>query len=105
MLYTGGWKGNSHSRYTSFFQARSSNWTAGPTMIQKRASHACSSFWLNGNQILVVSPGVPGMTRTDVEFLNLHQENPQWIEGMYILGSRLRKAGRCRFYHGRTLSH
>ena len=54
-------------------------------MIQERADHACSSFWLNGNQILVVSPGLPKDGRTDVEFLNLQEEDPQWIEGMYIL--------------------
>ena len=54
-------------------------------MIQERADHACSSFWLNGNQILVVSPGLPKHGKTDVEFLNLQEEDPQWIEGMYIL--------------------
>ena len=48
-------------------------------MIEARGSHGCSSFWLNGNQILVVSPGYTnGQT---VEFLVLSQENPQWISG------------------------
>ena len=52
-------------------------------MIEARDSHGCASFWLKGNQILVVSPG-PGVTNEKtVEFLDLAQENPQWISGTF----------------------
>ena len=51
-------------------------------MIQARDSHGCSSFWLKENQIIVVSPGLPKEGKT-VEFLNLQQENPQWIQGTF----------------------
>ena len=50
-------------------------------MIEARDSHGCSSFWLNGNQILVVSPG--DTNKETVEFLELAQENPQWIQGTF----------------------
>ena len=49
-------------------------------MLEARYRHACSSFWLNGEQIIVVSPGV-GSSPKATEFLNLHQDNPQWIHG------------------------
>ena len=51
-------------------------------MIQERHSHGCSSFWLQGNQILVVSPDSSGVKT--VEFLDLAQENPQWIQGSIL---------------------
>ena len=52
-------------------------------MIEARDSHGCASFWFKGNQILAVSPS-PTTGKT-VEFLELAQENPQWISGTYIL--------------------
>ena len=50
-------------------------------MIEYRLVHGCSSFRLNGNQILAVSPGVTN--EKSVEFLDLAQENPQWIQGTF----------------------
>ena len=50
-------------------------------MIQARDSHGCSSFWLKGNQILVVSPSSTVGVGKTVEFLDLAQENTQWIQG------------------------
>ena len=52
-------------------------------MIESRERHGCSSFWLNGVEIIAVSPGY-GSSGTGIEFLNLNQENPQWIQGNYI---------------------
>ena len=49
------------------------NWTHCPDMIQARYYHAYSSFLLNGNQILAVSPGFDG--GKTVELLKLQQEN------------------------------
>ena len=60
-------------------------------MIWDREGHACSSFWLNGDQIVVVSPGRHryGTPDNATEFLNLNQdqEYPYWIRGAF-----------CHFY-------
>ena len=63
------------------YSTTTNSWTKGPDMIEGRGYHGCSSFWLNGNQILVVSPGFTG--GNTVEFLDLAQENPQWIQGTF----------------------
>ena len=49
-------------------------------MSQERYYHGCSSFWLGGNQTVVVSPGYPNGGKS-VEFLNLQQKPLQWISG------------------------
>ena len=54
-------------------------------MNQERFLHGCSSFWLNGNQTVVVSPGYPNKGLS-VEFLNLQENNPQWILGPDLPG-------------------
>ena len=65
----------------TWFYSVSTNWTKGPDMIEARDSHGCASFWFKGNQILAVSPS-PTTGKT-VEFLDLAQENPQWISGTF----------------------
>ena len=52
-------------------------------MIDERRSFGCASFWLsNGEEIIAVSPGgTGGSSSKATEFLNLYQENPQWIQG------------------------
>ena len=67
-----------NNRQTWFYNAN--GWTRGPDMIESRERHGCSSFWLNGVEIIAVSPGY-GSSGTSIEFLNLNQENPQWIQG------------------------
>jgi len=51
-------------------------------MISGREYHKCAVFWLNGDQIIAVSPGYPFAGKA-TEFLNLSQENPQWIQGTF----------------------
>ena len=78
-------------------------WRAGPDMSQERKSHGCSSFWLDGDQIAVVSPGYPNEGKS-VEFLNLQQEPLQWISGPDLTdeynysGSALVSNGETLFY-------
>ena len=70
------------SAYTSqtwFYDASSGFWTRGPDMIEERGYHGCAAFWLNGEEIIAVSSG--WSNRGATEFLNLSQENPQWIQG------------------------
>ena len=53
-------------------------------MIDERRSFGCASFWLNGEEIIAVSPadtGTGGSSSKAIEFLNLSQENPLWIQG------------------------
>ena len=66
----------------TWFYSTSNNWTQGPDMIEYRLVHGCSSFRLNGNQILAVSPGVTN--EKSVEFLDLAQENPKWMHGTFL---------------------
>ena len=70
-------------------------------MIEARDSHGCASFWFKGNQILAVSPS-PTTGKT-VEFLDLSQENPQWISGPslpteYFTGNQMVSNGINLFY-------
>ena len=51
-------------------------------MIEPRYRHACTSFWLNGEHVIMVTPGYPSSSNA-TEFLNLNQENPQWIPGTF----------------------
>ena len=72
-------------------------------MSQERYQHGCSSFWLNGTQIVVVPPGRPNGGKS-VEFLNLQQKPPQWISGPDLpgeyepKGSELVSNGETLFY-------
>ena len=50
-------------------------------MIEARDYHGCSSFNLNGNQVLAVA--ADNTNKKTVEFLDLEQENPQWIQGTF----------------------
>ena len=52
-------------------------------MIEARNSHGCSSFRLNGKQIFAVSPGFKE-GQSVVEFLDIQEENPQWIKGTFL---------------------
>ena len=51
-------------------------------MNEARHAHGCSSFLLNGNQILAVSPG-GSANQKSMEFLDLAQENSKWIHGIF----------------------
>ena len=70
---------NSSLKETWFYSVIANNWTKGPDMIEFREDHGCSSFWLNGNQFLAVSPGITN--EKSVEFLDFKQENPKWMHG------------------------
>ena len=83
VLLTGGASNAKTNKRQTWFYNTFSNWTRGPNMIEGRERHGCSSFWLDGEQIIAVSPGY-GSSGTGIEFLNLNQENPQWIKGKYL---------------------
>ena len=51
-------------------------------MKETRTAHGCSSFRLNGKQIFAVSPGDDA--GQSVEFLDIQEENPQWIKGTFL---------------------
>ena len=50
-------------------------------MTNARYHHGCSTFWLNGEQIITVSSGLSVGSSKTVEFLNLNNEIIQWISG------------------------
>ena len=70
-------------------------------MLQERFDHGCSSFWLNENQIVVVSPGYPNEGKS-VEFLNLQQKPLQWISGPDLPGE-YEPSGSALVSNGETL--
>ena len=72
----------------TWFYSASSNWTMGPELIEPRFRCGCAKFWLDGEQIIVVSPGL-GSSDNATEFLNLSQENPQWTQGTFSHSSNL----------------
>ena len=90
-------------KQTWWFYSTLNEWNAGPEMLQERNDHGCSSFWLNGTQIVVVSPGEPNFGKS-IEFLNLQQEPLQWILGPDLpgqyepTGSELVSNGETLFY-------
>ena len=79
-ILTGGCDYNGNGYKQTWAYSILNGWSPGPEMIQERYDHGCSSFWLNENQIAVVSPGTKYRGQS-VEFLILQQENPQWISG------------------------
>ena len=68
---------------TWLYTSASNHWTKWPDMIEARHAHGCSSFLLNGNQILAVSPGGTANQKS-MEFLDLARENPKWIHGTFL---------------------
>ena len=90
-------------KQTWFYSTLNGSWREAPEMLQERYDHGCSSFWLNGIQIAVVSPGYPNKGKS-VEFLNLQQEPLQWISGpdltdeYNLTGSALVSNGETLFY-------
>ena len=96
LLLTGGSHviGRDHVKLkdTWFFSLSNASWTKGPDMLEARQKHACGSMTLkvDGHQILVVAGDfIEGQQNPrlidSIEFLDLSQEFPEWINGPITL--------------------
>ena len=54
-------------------------WEHRGDMNVTRAYHKCASFSINQERIVAVSPGSTG---SNIGFLKLESDPPEWIEGM-----------------------
>ena len=69
---------------TSIYDFETKQWTEGPKMKTARRQHGCAKFYVQENPILIVAGG-KDQDREDlksVEFLDLENNGPEWIEGM-----------------------
>ena len=110
VLLTGGTFTNyTWSRSTWYLSINNNSWTPGPSMIEPRNFHACSSFVLN-NTVYPIVAGSNNGSKT-VEFLDLSLESPEWIPGpelhsfqtdLFHVGHKLVTNGETLFYISTT---
>ena len=77
---------NHYEKNTHFFSFSNQRWIPGPDMLLERASHACGTFLMGDETIMVVAGGTMVVEdkakRTDsVEFLSLQNLDKGWFNG------------------------
>ena len=72
---------NRASAETYYYKNGGTQWEKGPKMQMGRYNHACGSFSVNDNQVLVVAGTAGSNNKRSVEFLDMKENNQKWIDG------------------------
>ena len=101
-VLTGGRIGNgSLLDKTWYFSRNLEKWTLGPNMSTSRFNHACGSFVLNGERIVVVAgAGNDNANKSTVEFLSQNQwrQGPDLPESYDLRGHQIVSQDDVLFY-------